>query len=236
MKKYTLTDSESVSASRHRLAPGKFIHNPKNSKAMHRLVQDCCCDTPLLAAMVSPFSSANGKLYQITCWNVAVDPKAGGQAYTVIKEVTPVPQVSVEQKLQFAMLVMRELYTDRDFQKWIDFWVTDANRSAEAAAKARKLLEKETKVSDQLETLAAWGEAGGNDTKMMKNTNELVERALHLTRAAEKHAADPNDSSIAIETALALSGIAGSGKPANLADLAEHVAGPHEIPEAADAA
>jgi len=236
MKKYTLTDGESVSASRHRLAPGKFIHNQKNSKAMHKLVHDCCCDTPLLAAMVSPFSSETAKLYQITCWNVAVDPKAGGQAYTVIKEVSPVPQVTVAQKLQFAMLVMRELYEDRDFQRWIDFWVTDADRSAETAGAARKLLEKENKVSEELETLAAWGEAGGNDTKMMKGTNELVERALHLTRAAEKAAADPEDSTIAIETAFALSGIAGSGKIAHLAELAEKVAGPVELPESAAAA
>lgn len=236
MKKYTLTDHESVSASRHRLAPGKFIHNPKNSQAMHKLVQDCCCDTPLLAAMVSPFSSATGKLYQITCWNVAVDPKAGGQAYTVIKEVTPVPQVSVEQKLQFAMLVMRELNPDRDFRKWIDFWVTGADRSAAAAAAARKLLEKETSVSDELETLAAWGEAGGNDTKMMQGTNERVERALHLTRAAEKAAADAHDVSIALETALALSGIAGSDRIKNLAALAEQVAGPVEVTDSAHAA
>ena len=235
-KKYALTNSEGVSPCRHRLAPGKFLHDPKTARAMHKFVNDCCYQAPVLAAMVSPFPADACKLYEITCWNFTVDPSTSGQAYTVVKEATPVPQVSVEQKLQFAMLVMRDLLLDRAFQKWIDLWMTGMNRSAEAAAAAREMLEKETRASDDLETLAAWGKAGGNDTSLMSKRTDLVVRALHLTRAAERAASDANDPSIAIETALALNGIARWGKLDKLAALAEKVAAVTEVPEAANAA
>jgi len=147
-----------------------------------------------------------------------------------------VPHVVPENKLMFTMLVMRELYRDRDFQKWIDFWVTGVERSAASAAAAGKRLEKETRVGDELEALAAWGEAGGNDTKAMQETNELVERALCLTRAAEKAATNPEDESIALDTARALSGIAGCGKLGDLQTLAERVVGQVELPDILDAA
>jgi hypothetical protein len=134
------------------------------------------------------------------------------------------------------MLVMRDLLQDRAFQKWVDLWMTGMNRSAEASAAAREMLEKETRARDELETLAAWGEAGGNDTSLMSKRTDLVVRALHLTRAAESAATDINDPSISVETALALNGIARWGKLDNLAALAEKVAAVTEVPEAANAA
>lgn len=221
MKQYVLADSQGVSSSRHRLTPGKFVRNPKLAAAVSQLMRDCCGETPLLAALVSPFPTAEGRMFQITNWSAETgkNPDAG---YTVIKEVTPVPQVRVDQRLHFAIAALRVVCRDRDFQKWSQRWLSGEDRSAASAQTCHKIMQQETHANDELAELAAWG-AVHESTNSSGGKNEIAERAVHATQAAMHAANGADDLTISRETMLAVCGLANADIIASLSVLAEQV-------------
>jgi len=197
MRSYVLTDAQGRTASGVKLEPGRFVQQADAIKQLASRLADSCCDTPLLAALVSPFPASQAKMFMINCWNVAVDPN-NAQSYTVVKEMIPVPAVNLEQKLTFALLVLKEMCPNAEFRAWAGNWLSDEDRSARAAAAAREGAEKELHAD--------------------------VERVRHVARAAEI-AASGGDIEGFAEIAKALSGLRGFAPNLNLGVLAERVAG-----------
>ncbi len=77
MRKYLLTDTNGCSASGQKLESGKYVQTAAQHDELLKRVGDCCADSPLVAALISPIASENSRLFMINCWNVAVDKKNG---------------------------------------------------------------------------------------------------------------------------------------------------------------
>lgn len=198
MRKYVLTDPDGLTPKGEKLEPGKLVEDARSGKDLLARLGACCCDSPLVAALVSPLPTDGTRMFQINCWKVSADP-AQTQTYTVIKEVAPVPRVTLEHKLAFALLALLEVYKNKDFQVWAQGWLSGQDRSFTAAQTMRRLAERELAAADGLEVLAAWGEAGGSDTETAKDMDRLAHGVLYATRAVELMSLSRPDARQALE-------------------------------------
>jgi hypothetical protein len=184
MKKYVLTNEAGDTGTGVKVKVGKFVHDAAQHAALLARLTSCA-ENPGLAVLVSPILPERSKLFQVHSWNVAVGDPGQAQNYTVIKEMPVVPQATLEMRLTFALLVLKELITNREFRVWAENWIADKDRSAEAATQVRKILEGEQEASAELEELAAWGASSTDDLKTVHKLDEQDQRALQAVQAAE---------------------------------------------------
>jgi hypothetical protein len=226
MRKYVLTDPDGRTPKGLKLAPGKFIEQLGSGKDLLQRLGDCCGDTPLVAVLLSPFSTRPGsRLFQINCWKVSVDPREA-QSYTVVKEVRPVPAVTLEQKIRFALLALSKVYKQKDFAAWARSWLAGEDRSPSAARAQRESSEREIAASAGLESLAAWSEGGSSDTQFTERMAHLAQAVRHTAAAAELATKNPPETDQAAEAlAQAFAHLCRAGQPLDLAALAEEAVG-----------
>jgi hypothetical protein len=237
MKTYVLTDETGNTGTGLKLEPGKFVHSAHTRKNMLARLGNGG-DTPVLAALMSPIQSASSRLFLIHSWDVAVGGSAA-QTYTVVKEISSIPDVSLEHRLAFALLVLKAIYDNRDFRRWAEHWLFGADRGAAAAATLRKALEAEHKAGEELGELAAWGASYGSYGDTVRQMDELSERARHAAHAAELAAGDPaQHAEAAREIAHALNQLGEHAKKLNLTEFAAQALGvdPAELPKPEDQA
>lgn len=220
MKKYVLTNESGDTGTGVKIKAGKYVHDAAQHAALlSRLTS--CAETAGLAALVSPIVPKNVRLFQVHSWNVAVGDPNQAQNYTVIKEVPTVPRVTLEIRMTFALLVLKELVTHSDFRAWAGNWIGNTDRSAASAQQVRKALEGEHQVSEELETLAAWGASSSDDLKTVQHLDEQSQRALHAVRAAELAEAGASQAeAMAAELATALKDVARDPSKVDLQALA----------------
>lgn len=238
MRKYILTDPNGLTPKGQKLQPGKFIEAAHQGKDLLTRLGDCCCDDPLVAVLTSPLSATSPgcRLFQINCWKVGADPRQA-QAYTVVKEIKPVPQVTLEQKIRFALLVITAVYKNKDYAQWAEGWLAGSDRSLATAQAQRRAAEREIQAAEGLETLAAWGEAGGRDAELAARLDHLAHAALHVARAAEYAAHTPPEvGKASLELAQGLARVLQARQAIDLAPLAEKaLGGVRFVPEQAAA-
>jgi hypothetical protein len=237
MKTYVLTDETGNTGTGLKLEPGKFVHSAHTRKNMLARLGNGG-DTPVLAALMSPVQSASPRLFLIHSWDVAVGASAT-QTYTVVKEISSIPDVNLEQRLAFALLVLKGIYDNRDFKRWAEHWLFGADRGAEAAATLRKTLEVEHKAGEDLGELAAWGASYGSDGNTVRRMDDLTGRALHAVHAAELATGDPAQQTEAVrEIAKTVSHLGELAKAIKLPELAAQALGldPAELPKPEDQA
>lgn len=204
MKKYVLTNEAGDTGTGVKVKTGKYVHDAAQHAALLARLTSCA-ENPNLAALVSPILPENSRLFQVHSWNVAVGDPGKAQNYTVIKEMSVVPPVTLEMRLTFALLVLKEIITNREFRAWAEDWIANKDRSAAAAGRVRKTLEGEHEASAELEELAAWGAASTDDLNTVHKLDEQDQRGLHAVQAAElaaDNSADSEDVSRAIARAL----------------------------------
>jgi len=225
MKKYVLTNDTGDTGTGVKVKVGKFVHDAAQHAALLARLTSCA-ENPGLAALVSPILPVNTKLFQVHSWNVAVGDPGQAQNYTVIKEMPVVPQATLEMRLMFALLVLKEMINNREFRSWAEDWIANKDRSAAAAANVRKALEGEHEASAELEELAAWGAASTDDLKTVQNLDEQDQRGLHAVQAAEL-AADRgyNSEDVSRAIANALLGVSKAAGKIDLQALATRVMG-----------
>lgn len=95
---------------------------------------------PLLAVMLNPVHAgiANPRLWEAE-GEVALGDhglKVGCLSLTTLREI-PLPEVTTEQRVRFAILCVREVYDRPEWLKWAEGWLSGEDRS-EAAARAAK--------------------------------------------------------------------------------------------------
>jgi len=226
MKKYVLTNATGDTGTGVKIKAGKFVHNATQHTALlARLTSST--ENIGLAALVSPLMPKDVRLFQVHSWNVAVGDPNSAQNYTVIKELTSVPRVTLEMRMTFALLVLKNIITNREFRDWAENWIANKDRSAAAAAKVREVLEGELQASEGLEELAAWGAASGDDLNTVHKLDEQGQRAMQAVRAAELAAAGADQAeSMAKAIAEALKDIGGLASKIDLAELVSRVVGP----------
>jgi len=226
MKKYVLTDQAGDTGTGVKIKTGKFVHDAAQHAALLARLTSCA-EHPGLAALVSPIIPKDIRLFQVHSWNVAVGDPNKAQNYTVIKELEKVPRVTLEMRMTFALLVLKEMVTNREFRTWAENWISSKDRSASAAAGVRKALEGEHEANEGLAELAAWGAASGDDLKTVENLDEQDHRSLQIAHAAELAAGGPdNAEAMAREIASAMKDIARDAGKVNLLDLVTRVMGP----------
>jgi len=233
MKKYVLTDEAGDTGTGVKIKSGKFVHDAAQHAALLARLTSCV-EHPGLAALISPIVPNQIRLFQVHSWNVAVGDPNKAQNYTVIKELTTVPRITLEMRMSFALLVLKEIVANRDFRKWAESWIANKDRGGAAAAAVRKAMEGEHQASEELAELAAWGAASGDDLKTVEKLDEQEHRALQIAHAAELAAGGAdNAGAMAKEIASALKDIVRDAGNVNLPELVTRVMGPVTAEESA---
>jgi hypothetical protein len=98
-----------------------------------------CYNHPLLALIFNPLHAdiSNPRLFEI---NVDAIVNTDGLKYasksqTLIKELT-IPEISLEQKVEFAIRVAKLVYKDTKWNTWADNWLDKSDRTKESARAA----------------------------------------------------------------------------------------------------
>ena len=94
-------------------------------------------DDPLLAVLMNPVHAdfENPKLWEATAGGEVKSDnglKFGCRTLTTIREI-PLPEITVEQRVRFAILCAMEVCKLPEFAKWADNWLSGKDRSKESA-------------------------------------------------------------------------------------------------------
>ena len=99
-----------------------------------------CYSDPLLAVLLNPIHAdyENPRLFRAHVGGTSKPDhglKSGYTKMTLIEEI-PVPAISTEQRVRFAILCAMKVYRNPGFVQWGENWLSGKDRSAEAAARA----------------------------------------------------------------------------------------------------
>jgi hypothetical protein len=97
-------------------------------------------DGPLLAVFLNPVHAAfpSPRLWECRVSGKILEDhglKFGAQTLTTLREI-PVPEVTLEHRVRFAIFCALEVCEDSQFRGWVDRWLDGSDRSPEAATKA----------------------------------------------------------------------------------------------------
>lgn len=95
---------------------------------------------PLLAILLNPIHAnfTNPRLFEADCSGLFKDDKGLKVGYTeatLIKEI-PLPTITSEQKIKFAILCTMEIHKDPNWTEWANNWLSGKDRSIAAARDA----------------------------------------------------------------------------------------------------
>ena len=96
-------------------------------------------DHPLKAAMFNPIQANfnNPILWECKVKKVIADDqlKVGVKECTTIKQIE-LPEITINQRVRFAIRCALEVYKDKNFVKWAEDWLSGKDRTAGAAGTA----------------------------------------------------------------------------------------------------
>lgn len=116
------------------------------------------CSTPLIAVLMNPvhakLNPATMRLFVTEGVIVAQEGqlKCGVHTLKIVEEVL-VPTLTAEQRVKFAILCAKQVCKDATWNAWADKWLSDEDRSTEAAetaAEARAAKIDLLQIIDQL--------------------------------------------------------------------------------------
>ena len=95
-----------------------------------------CYNHPLLAIVLNPIHAdiKNPRLFEIEVDKIVNTDglKYASKQQTLIKEIT-IPEISIEQKLEFAIRVTQLILKDTKWNSWADNWLNNTDRTKESA-------------------------------------------------------------------------------------------------------
>ncbi|KPK11956.1 MAG: hypothetical protein AMJ68_03935 [Acidithiobacillales bacterium SG8_45] len=215
MQKFAFVDESGTTPDNIRLEPGKYVADATEGNELLMKMVHAAGDTPQFAALVNSADSPM-KLYSVEQW--AVDPKSSdGKCYMVVKEVEA-PVVRLEQKMNFAIAAMGNLYDNEEFKAWASNWVSKSDRSAETALRMNAIAKEEM---DGIQALVDMGIHTGGSHEEMAQQKDMFARVDAVTRAAAL-SIDPSksDKEVVELVSQALDNIQRFSDKTNLADLA----------------
>jgi hypothetical protein len=185
-----------------------------------------CGATPVLAVMKNPLHSecASPRLFKIT-----MREKYVGASLTrdLTVDENEMPDVSPEQKLAFAMYVVRQLAPEHAFSHWVERWLSRMDRSATGVRLAMKsLIETAEEVDISVIKLNHMGLRGAAKSDYHEAKYDFLWRAYEITEAAQVMIMKPERwrNIVAEKVATATGGALEETQLADLADLAMHIA------------
>jgi len=131
-----------------------------------------CYDDPYLALLLNPIHA--NIVDPIVC-EVEVDGecesdcnlKRGYRRMRVIRDLPDI-SVTIEQRVEFAILCAMEVYSDSDFIVWATAWRNGYDRTAEAAA-SRAAAAEAAEAAGAAARAAAWAAADSLDLSYLAN-------------------------------------------------------------------
>jgi hypothetical protein len=140
MKKYKLTDQN--------MNTYLGFHWELNKEQITSGNSDSLCNShwlhyyhsPLLAVLLNPIHAniSNPRLFEVNANGKHLNDKGlkgGCTKMTLIKEIQ-LPEISINQKITFAILCAKQVYKETNFILWADSWLVGKNRTAAHAAYA----------------------------------------------------------------------------------------------------
>ena len=215
MLKFAFVDENGTTPDNIRLEPGKYVADATEGNELLMKMVHAAGDTPQFAALVNSVEQPM-KLFSIEQW--AVDPKSNdGKCYMVVKEVEA-PVVRLEQKLNFAIAAMGNLYDNAEFKVWASNWVSNSDHSAETAMKMNSVAKEEM---DGIQALVDMGVHTGDSHEDMDRQRDMFARVDAVTKAAAL-SMDPSksDKEVVELVSRALDNIQRFNDQTNLVDLA----------------
>ena len=159
--------------------------------------------SPLLAAFLNPIHMdfRNPRLWECECSRPVADDgmKLGVKSCTTLRKV-PLPKVTTEQRVKFAILCALAVYHATEFVLWADGWLTGKDRSKKAALEVALEAARAAgrTAADEAALEAAYAAARAARAAACETAREAACEAARAARAA--CAADkPNLSKIAEE-------------------------------------
>ena len=140
MKLYKLTDEHGQT--KNNTQWGENITHTAKGNGQQGLCSDGwihAYEHPLLAVLLNPI---HGAFIEPRLWEAEGEIgesdhqlKCGCRSLTTIKEI-PLPVITAEQKVKFAILCALAVYKDKGFKAWADSWISGEDRSYKSAAAA----------------------------------------------------------------------------------------------------
>jgi len=140
--------------------------------------------SPLLAVFFNPIHAdfASPRLWECECSQPVADDgtKLGVKKCTTLREI-PLPDITTEQRVRFAILCALEVYPTAAFVLWADGWLTGRDRSKKAADAARAAAGAAAEAAADAAADAAAAAAAGAATAAAAAADKL-----NLSRIAEE--------------------------------------------------
>ena len=179
MKKFILVDRQGNTHDRQHIEAGKFRIGERDAMdASVAAIMKSGTNSPILAVMNYPGAIDDGlKMFLLHVWNLEKE------GYSIVKEV-PIPAITAEHKLDFAINAVGAIYDFSDYINWAENWINGRDRSLASLQKIHSKVDEEINELEERQKLAyAFGEAINIEEVAVKKA--LFERAKMVFHAAE---------------------------------------------------
>src|SRR5271157_3216124 len=122
-----------------------------------------CYSDPLLAVLLNPIHAGirNPRLFRAEASGKSKHDhglKSGYTKMTLIEEI-PMPDITTEQRVRFAILCTMKIYHDPAYVSWAEEWLSGKDRSETAAQAAEKAAEIAEAEAARASCAALWAAA-----------------------------------------------------------------------------
>jgi hypothetical protein len=140
MKKYKLTDQNLRTHNGFQWEIGKEVTTDGKSDGLCNEHWLHYYHHPLLAVLLNPIHAdiSNPCLFEVKALGRHLDDrilKGGCTKMTLVKEI-PLPEITLNQKIAFAILCSLEVYKEKKYVKWVENWLNGKDRTYAAARAA----------------------------------------------------------------------------------------------------
>jgi hypothetical protein len=136
-KYYKLLSQEMTSLNNTKWEIGKTITISKQGDVMCTDQVLHCYNHPMLAVIFNPIHAniSNAKLFEISVDSIVNNDglKFASKSQTLLREIS-LPEISLEQKIEFAIKVSKLVYKNKKWNLWADKWLDGSDRAASYAA------------------------------------------------------------------------------------------------------
>ena len=179
MKKFILVDRQGNTPDLQHIEAGKFRIGEGNAMdASVAAIMKSGTNSPILAVMNYPGTIDAGlKMFLLHVWNLE------NEGYSIVKEV-PIPAITAEHKLDFAINAVAAIYDFSDYSNWAENWINGLDRSLASLQKIHSKVDEEIRELEEMQKLAySFGDAINIEEVAEKKA--LFERAKMVFHAAE---------------------------------------------------
>ena len=188
MKYYKLLTQEMISHSYTTWEIGESITIAKKGVRMCSDQVLHCYNHPALAVI---FNAIHADIFNPKLFEISVDKivntdglKFASKSQTLIKEIS-LPEITLEEKIEFAIKVVKLVYKDKSWNYWADAWLSGEDRSKNSTdAALAAALAADVAASDAVSDVAAHAAANA----AANAARAAADVAYHAARAAYRAA------------------------------------------------